>query len=113
MKRVLVVDGDPHRRVFMVQLLIELGFRVLMAGTAAEALGILASLSARVDAVIVSPVLPDLSGALLASEVVAGYPGRRVLLTGGGDEPVPAGVGTLSKPLTRDKLLAALIPYPA
>ncbi len=103
--RVLVVDSDSYRRTFLVQMLMETGRRVLMAGDGAEARAILSHLAARVDAVIVSPVLADGSGAALIAALLAeGAEQRLVLVANDRSEAVPAGAAQLVRPLTRDKL---------
>ncbi len=105
--RVLVVDSDPQRRVFLVQILMELGLRVLMAGTAAEAEKMLLSLGRRVDAVMISPQLNDRPGRELAIRFAAEEGGPMVLLVGGvGEESAPPGISLLRRPVTRDKLSA-------
>lgn len=109
--RVLVVDSDPYRRVFMVQLLTELGVRVLMAGDAAEARAMVTTLGARIGAVVISAAVDGVAGVQLASELAAEPGDRRVLLVteaGAATQDLPAGVRALSKPLTRDKLVELL-----
>ncbi len=105
--RILVVDGDPHRRVFLAQILIELGRRVLMAGSAAEAETMLHTLGRRVDAVLISQQLGDTPGRDLAARLLASG-SRMVTLVGGEEESAPAGVRLLRRPVTRDKLSTLL-----
>jgi DNA-binding NtrC family response regulator len=107
--RVLVVDSDPYRRTFLVQMLMEAGRRVLMAGTGAEARAMLSSLGPRVEAVIVSPALADTSGPELVQELRAERPGQRfVLIANEPSEPTIAGVERLIRPITSEKLAALL-----
>ncbi len=102
----LVVDSDAYRRTFLVQMLMETGRRVLMAGSEAEARSILSSLGARVDTVMVSP---SPAGPELVRRLRAEWPKHRfVLIASDPSEPVPNGAAQLIRPITRDKLSALL-----
>jgi DNA-binding NtrC family response regulator len=106
---VLVVDSDPYRRTFLVQMLMETGRRVLMAGSGTEARGILSHLATRVDAVIVSSSLAEGSGADLVRALHSEWPAPRFLLVANQpSEAVPDGAVQLVRPITRDKLQALL-----
>ncbi len=105
----LVVDSDPYRRTFLIQMLIEAGRRVLMAGDGAESQAMLSHLAARVDAVIVSPTLNDMSGPELVRTLRADWPDQRlVLIASDASEPCPLGAEHLLRPITREKLIALL-----
>ena len=104
-----MVDSDPYRRTFLVQMLMETGRRVLMAGSGTEARGILSHLATRVDAVIVSSSLNDGSGIELLRVMRGEWPEQRFLLvTNQTSDLAPDGVPQLVRPITREKLLALL-----
>jgi CheY-like chemotaxis protein len=107
--RVLVVDSDPYRRTFLVQMLMETGRRVLMAGSGEGARGILSHLATRVDAVIVSSSLDEESGIEVVRQLRQEWPDPLYLLaTGQPFDPAAEGVPQLVRPITREKLLALL-----
>ena len=79
---VLVVDDEPAVRSFSVDALLELGYAVIDAGSAAEALTLLEE---HPDVVLLftDVVMPDLNGRKLAEEVGRRRPGLPVLFTTG------------------------------
>src|SRR5581483_3004532 len=111
---VLVVeDNEAVRRIVMRQLA-SLGYRVAAAGSAAEALEVLAR--ERITLLFSDIVMPGgMSGIELAEAARARWPGLRVLLTSGFPEArlrgtgYPAdGVRLLSKPYGREQLARTL-----
>jgi signal transduction histidine kinase len=106
----LVVEDDPSVLALAVELLTGLGYRVLTATNAAEALEVLGSGEA-VDLLFSDVVMPGgVSGAMLAGEAQAIRPELKVLLTSGyfGDREGGHDIGhpVLDKPYDRQMLAA-------
>ncbi len=108
---VLLVDDEPDLRLLLVQMLQEMGFRVLAAPDGAEGLRALQS-DARIELLITDVGLPGgMNGRQLADAARAHRPGLQVLfITGyadnavmGGDSLEP-GMMLLRKPFARDDL---------
>jgi PAS domain S-box-containing protein len=110
---VLMVEDNPLVRNSVRRMLSGLGYSVLEATNADEALGVLNG-DAAVDLLFTDMVLPGrLGGAEIAAEAQRLRPGIRVLLTSGyTSTPVSggdcAGADLLSKPYTRADLAARL-----
>jgi CheY-like chemotaxis protein len=110
---ILIVEDEPLVRLFVADLLLESGFRVIEAANAVEALTILGAgldvsvLLADVD------MPPGLSGYELAHEVHRRWPGVEILVTSGRQWPaegdLPAGAAFLAKPCPNDALLLHVI----
>jgi signal transduction histidine kinase/ActR/RegA family two-component response regulator len=107
---ILVVEDDERVRRTTVDSLRELGYGVLQAADARQALAILA-VQTGVDLVFTDVVMPDMNGRQLAEEVGRRYPALRILFTTGysRDEIVHNGmldedVTLLPKPFTFDQL---------
>ena len=82
-ERILVVEDNIKLRAVLTKQLVELGYRVNAAGTAAEALALLDTGGA-VDLLLTDIVMPGkLDGCALAQEFVARRPGGKVVLTSG------------------------------
>jgi DNA-binding NtrC family response regulator len=110
---VLVVDDEAAMREVLELRLVEWGYRVALAGSAAEADRVVTE--ARPDLVVSDVVLPEVSGLELLRRLKAGDPHRPVVLItayGGVDEAVEAmklgAQDFLTKPLDYDKLRATL-----
>lgn len=106
---VLVVEDEPLLRLFVAELLLDAGFRVIEAASAAEALTIL---SAGLNVVVVLADVdmpPGITGYELAHEVHRNWPGIQILITSGRRWPeqgdLPAGAAFLAKPCPNDALL--------
>ena len=112
---VLVVEDDENVRDVAKRLLRVLGYAVVEAGTAAEAIGLLKP-EARIHLVFSDVVMPGkMSGAELAHWVRTNRPEMKVLLTSGYNAEVasrhdamPAGVKLLPKPYTSAQLAQAV-----
>ena len=111
---VLVVEDEPDVRGVAVAFLRSLGYSVLAAGGAPEAVRILSS-DAKIDLLFSDVVLGSgMTGGELAHEARRLRPGLRVLLTSGyerasPDEPAPEAVfELLRKPYRREELAAAV-----
>lgn len=105
---VLVVDDEAPVRDIAADLLATLGYRVVTATDAAEALAVLAG-GDEVDLVFSDVVMPgDLDGAGLAERIRADRPGLPVVLTSGFREPFldaeADGFTVISKPYRREAL---------
>jgi CheY-like chemotaxis protein len=106
---VLAVDDDSLVLDNTAAMLEDLGHRVLVAGSAAEALALLADNS--VDLVITDYAMPQMTGLQLAREIEALRPGLCVALATGFAE-LPPGAGTamprLAKPYSQAELARLL-----
>jgi signal transduction histidine kinase/FixJ family two-component response regulator len=108
---ILVVEDDVAVREAVVEILSELGYRVLKAGDAEAALSVLAS-GARVDLLFTDVVMPGpVKTRDLARRAQALMPGLKVLYTSGytanaiiHDGRLDADVLLLSKPYRREEL---------
>lgn len=112
--RVLIVEDEMLVRMFAVDALEDVGFQVLQAGDAAEAVTALNG-GDYVDAVIVDMGLPDRSGDQLAAEMRAQRQDLPILIASGRSErelkdrfASDSRVGVLTKPYTASMLIGAL-----
>jgi two-component system cell cycle sensor histidine kinase/response regulator CckA len=109
---ILAVEDDPTVRTFIVSTLERSGYRVLVAGTPAEAVALSEGLSERIDLLLSDVVMPGQTGHDLAGRLLAGRPELRVLLISGYDvrhaAPAKASLEFLAKPLDPSRLLAAV-----
>jgi PAS domain S-box-containing protein len=109
---VLAVEDDPVVRTLLRSMLEHLGYRVLIAADAQEALALDRSLEGPLDLLLTDVIMPGLSGRELASRLREARPGLKVLLVSGyvprdGQRPA-AGHEFLPKPFTIDVLAARL-----
>ncbi len=113
---VLVVDDEPSVRRSSVALLQRAGFEVAQAASVEEALALVASHDAPIDAVLSDVVMPHATGIELAADLRSSSPSIEVLLFSGF---TPAALGRhqlvdeasptiLQKPLTRAELIEAV-----
>jgi DNA-binding response OmpR family regulator len=112
--RVLIVEDEMLVRMFAVDALEDVGFQVLQAGDAAEAVKALGE-GSPVQAVIVDMGLPDRTGDQLAAEMRAQRPELPILIASGRSErelkdrfASDPRVGVLVKPYTASMLVGAL-----
>ena len=82
-QRILVVEDDDDVRAYTVEILRELGYRVLEAHDAASALSLLERQEQRVDLLFTDIVMPGLSGRDLADGARESHPAIKVLFTTG------------------------------
>ena len=81
---ILVCEDDEDVRAFSVEVLCELGYRVIKAADGEAALKLLASEDGRVDLLFTDIVLPGgMTGAVVAERARAAQPGLKVLFTTG------------------------------
>ncbi len=111
--RVLVVDDDAGVRMVVSRLLIQAGFEVSPAGSAMEALDLLATRP--IDVVLTDLQMPGVGGLGLVAEIEARAPGLPVIvLTAHGSVPTAVEAmrkgarDFLTKPFDREELLAAI-----
>lgn len=105
---VLLVDDDPAVRGVMAAQLSDLGYAVLEAGDAAEALAWLGR-GAPIDAVLSDVAMPGTDGVTLAAELRRQRPGLPVLfMTGHADRARLVGEVVLDKPFALGDLAMAL-----
>lgn len=115
-RTILVVDDVGVVRKAAFRLLSEAGFRVFEAGSATEALEVLATSRQPIDLVLVDVVMPDVSGVALARLLGEEWPAVRVLFMSaypaeilvreGLDHP---NVFFLAKPFTRSELMDKVV----
>jgi two-component system cell cycle sensor histidine kinase/response regulator CckA len=110
--RVLLVEDEDIVRALLTEQLEHAGHEVVAAGTAAEALDLLAA--EHVDALVTDVGLPGINGATLADTVRHRHPSVGVILISGypgdlvGTSPSLAAVQLLQKPFTSRELQRAL-----
>lgn len=108
---VLVVEDEAPLREVAASVLEELGYRVLRAPGAAEAIALSASHAGEIDVLLTDVVMPGMSGRRLADELRSSRPGIRVIFTSGYAADMishrgvlEAGTHFLEKPFTRESL---------
>lgn len=82
-KLVLLVDDEEIIRMTTGEILEELGFDVVSAGTGSEGLDIYRADNSRIGLVILDMTLPDITGAELFTEMKKISPDVKFLLTSG------------------------------
>lgn len=104
---ILVVDDEPALGELMGMLLNDLGYRVLLARDAQEALETARTFPGKIDLLIADLTLPDLNGRKLATTLKGSRPETKVLFMSGFDastvmENTPASVRDpfVEKPFT-------------
>jgi CheY-like chemotaxis protein len=98
----LVEDEEPLRHVF-IDLLTQLGYRVLGAGSGKEALDMAQRHTGSIDVLVTDVLMPDLPGPELAVALRDARPGIKVIFVSGGvtNEPnLAPGASMLMKPFT-------------
>jgi len=115
MESILVVEDDDDVRIYTVDSLRELGYRVLEAHDAASALRLLERQDEAPRLLLTDVVMPGMSGRELADTARAKWPEMRVLFTTGYARNaivhggrLDAGVELLPKPFTYEALAAKI-----
>lgn len=80
-RKVLCVENDPDAREILTRMLEDLGYSVVLADTAEQALHRLAA--SDVDGILLEYDLPDETGARLRSEIKSLWPDLAVLMFAG------------------------------
>jgi two-component system, cell cycle sensor histidine kinase and response regulator CckA len=110
---ILVVEDDPNVRAIVVSTLEHVGFRVLVAGSPAEAVALTRGLEAPIDLLLTDMVMPESSGEALAARLREIRPSLRVMLMSGygeelGRPRLPRSEPFLAKPFTSEALVEAV-----
>ncbi|TWC07419.1 PAS domain S-box-containing protein [Bradyrhizobium macuxiense] len=108
---ILVVEDDEDLRTYVSELLRELNYRVLTAGSAQAALTILLQDQPHIDLVLTDVVMPGMNGRELGKRAAEMRPGLKILyMTGYSQNAVihhgrlDQGVDLLEKPVSQAKL---------
>jgi two-component system cell cycle sensor histidine kinase/response regulator CckA len=80
---VLVVEDEEILRSLCVRILDSFGYRVFQAGTGDEAIALATGYGERIDLLLTDVVMPGMSGAELAMQLVLHHPEAKVLFTSG------------------------------
>jgi len=108
---VLVIDDDPDVRGFIAEALAEEGFEVRHCGDGATGLKEFAK--ERPDLVVLDFVMPAMSGADVATRMLADAPGQKILFVSGYSETdaiknIAPDLPLLAKPFRSDALCKAV-----
>ncbi len=113
-RTVLVVDDEPGVRDYATEALAELGYKVLSASSADQALQVL-SANPRIEVLLTDVVMPGKSGWVLGEAAQKARPNLRILYMTGYTQDVTShrsmpqtGVRLLAKPFTTDHLGAEM-----
>jgi CheY-like chemotaxis protein len=106
---VLLVDDESLVRASTADMLTDLGYRIVEACSAAEALELVAA-GLSPDLLVTDHLMPGMSGAQLAQELSARLPRLRTLIVSGYAEAegIDAATARLSKPFRNDELARSL-----
>jgi CheY-like chemotaxis protein len=107
---VLLVEDEPLVRLFLAELLLEAGLRVIEAANAAEALTVLEA-GIRVHVLLADVEMPPgRNGYELAREVHERWPAVEILMASGrqwpGDGDLPPGAVFLAKPCPNETIVS-------
>lgn len=110
---ILVVEDDPAVRAFVVATLEHADYRVLVAGSSAQAVALTEGLDETIDLLLTDMVMPGENGRALAGRLLARRPTLQVVLMSGYDAAfADGGIDTrfrfLAKPFSADELTAAI-----
>jgi two-component system, cell cycle sensor histidine kinase and response regulator CckA len=110
---ILVVDDERITRRVAYRILSEEGYRVFEAASAEEAMSVLDMAHRYIHLVLLDVVMPVVDGVSLGREILAHWPGLKLLYMSAHPAEVLATHGLddlhvrfLAKPFTRDELLA-------
>ncbi|WP_309642996.1 PAS domain-containing protein [Phenylobacterium sp.] len=105
----LLVDDEALVRMSTADMLMDLGFEVIEAGSAEAALRLVAE-GVRPDLLVTDHLMPGMNGADLARRMLAFHPGLPVLIVSGYAEAdgLPVDLPRLTKPFRTTELAASL-----
>jgi PAS domain S-box-containing protein len=105
----LLVDDEDLVRVITADMLADLGYSVIEAGSAEEALQVVQT-GERIDLVVTDHLMPGMSGTDLAEALRQRHPGLPVLVVSGyaESEGIAVHLPRLAKPFRKDQLAACL-----
>jgi CheY-like chemotaxis protein len=104
---ILITEDTPEMRTFIRRILEGLGYRVLAAESAQEALAISDQYADDIDLLVMDVVLPDMFGPAVASRIQQRRPRTKALFMSGFtalpvlDELIDQGAGFIHKPFMR------------
>lgn len=108
---ILFVDDDQSLVKLHQTVLEQLGYQVLVAGTAANAIEIAHQYQGKIDLLITDVIMPEMNGKELAARIVSRFPAIKVLYMSGYTANVIAhhgildeGISFLQKPFSRKNL---------
>jgi len=106
---ILLVDDEEYLRDALTRFLSEqLGYNLLSAGSAEEALDLVESYSGNIDLLLTDILLPGMSGPELAEKMLAARPGLRIMyISGYADQNLESHM-LLQKPFSIKSLAAKL-----
>ena len=106
----LVVDDEELVRLITADMLTDLGYDVIEAASAEEALRVIGN-AGRVDLVVTDHLMPGMSGTELAHTIRESRPCLKVLIISGYAEvdDIASDLPRLTKPFRKDELAASLI----
>jgi signal transduction histidine kinase len=103
---ILLAEDDDSVRIVIVEVLHDLGYRVLEARDGSEALAVAGAHPGRIDLLLTDVVMPGMSGTALHGRLLKTRPGLRLLLVSGTDDAVARhgilahGMAFLQKPFS-------------
>jgi two-component system, cell cycle sensor histidine kinase and response regulator CckA len=100
---ILLVEDEEFLRNVVVDLLSQLGYRVLAAANGKEALALSKRNTGPIDILITDVAMPGLAGPELAATLRASLPGLKIIFVSGSSEPdceLTPGAVMLMKPFT-------------
>ena len=112
---VLLAKDEELVRKVVARILVRAGYRVLVAGTGAEALALCENAGIPIDALVTDVVMPGMGGKELATLIAARYPDLKILfMTGYTDDEIlrrgilDQGRAIMLKPFSPEELLRRL-----
>ncbi len=108
---ILIVEDEDAIRLVVATILRRLGYAVLVASSAAEALDVCARTTTAIDLLLTDVVMPNMTGFELAARLAVARPGLKVLCMSGFTEDgivrrvAEHGYGFMQKPFNPERLV--------